>query len=149
MRTEDEAFNQWWQDQWSDYKTDITFTLGIEPLSADDEHAALAMPFRPEIAQATGFFSAGALIQLADNAATVLCMRTAASRGQDGFPYTVQMSAQLVANTNSGRAIARATLISAGRSVMAAETRVTDESGRLLLLLTSTHVVRSKTPEPK
>jgi uncharacterized protein (TIGR00369 family) len=149
MSTDDEAFNQWWVDAWSGYETDITFTLGIEPVSAKDDYVELAMPFRPEIAQATGFFSAGALIQLADNAATVLCSRTAASRGQDGFPYTVQMSAQLVANTNSGRAIANATLISAGRSVMAAETRVTDESGKVLLLLTSTHVVRSMTPKGK
>jgi acyl-coenzyme A thioesterase PaaI-like protein len=97
----------------------------------------------------TGYFSAGALIQLADNAATALSLRTAKSRGYDGFPYSVQMNAQLVSNTNSGRAIARAAMASSGRSVMAAETRVTDESGKLLLLLTSTHVVRSMTPKPE
>ena len=45
------------------------------------------------------------------------------------------MSAQLVGNTNSGRAIARSTLISAGKSVMAAQTLVQDENGKSLVLL--------------
>jgi uncharacterized protein (TIGR00369 family) len=149
MSTDDPTFLDFWRDEWSRVEADITFTLGVEPVSASDEHVELAMPFRPEIAQITGYFSAGALIQLADIAATVLCARIAASRGYDGFPYSVQMNAQLVSNANSGRAIARASMASAGRSVMAAETRVTDESGKLLLLLTSTHLVRSMTPKSK
>ena len=148
MAEDDPTFLEWSRELWSQIETDITFTLGIVPVSASDEHVELAMPFQPEISQMTGYFSAGALIQLADNAATALCMRTAMSRGYDGFPYSVQMNAQLVSNTNRGRAIARATMSSAGRSLMAAETRVTDESGKLLLLLTSTHVVRSMTPKP-
>jgi uncharacterized protein (TIGR00369 family) len=141
------TFLEFWRDQWSRIDSDITFTLGIEAVSASDEHVELAMPFQPEIAQMAGFFSAGALIQLADNAATALCLRAAIRRGDGGFPYSIQMNAQLISNSNNGRAIARATMTSAGKTVMAAATRVTDESGKLLLLLTSTHTVRSTTPK--
>ena len=148
MTDDDPTFLEWWRELCSQIETDITFTLGVDGVSASDDHVEMAMPFQPEISQMTGYFAAGALIQLADIAATALCMRTATRLGYDGFPYSVQMNAQLVSNTNSGRAVARSTLASAGRSVMAAETRVTDESGKLLLLLTSTHVVRSMTPKP-
>lgn len=124
----------------------MAITLGIEPVGASDDHVELAMQFRPEIGQATGLFSAGALIQLADVAATVLCGRTAQKRDPDGvamFPLSIQMNAQLVGNTNSGRAIARATLISACRKVMAAQTLVRDEQGKTLVLLTSTHIIKA------
>lgn len=143
MNAEDQEFVSWWRDEWSRVESDITLTLGIEALSASDGHVELSMPFRPEISQVMGFFAAGALLQLADNAAATLCLRTAKSRGYEGFPFTVQMSAQLVGNASEGRAIARASLVSAGRSLMSAETRVTDESGRLLVLFTSMHAMKA------
>lgn len=143
MNAEDSGFVSWWRDEWSRVESDITLTLGIEAVSASDAHVELSMPFRPEISQVMGFFAAGGLIQLADNAAATLCLRTAKSRGYEGFPFTVQMSAQLVGNASGGRAIARATLVSAGRSMMSAETRVTDESERLLVLFTSMHALKS------
>lgn len=139
---EDSEFVSWWREEWSRIEADITLTLGIEAVSASDGHVELAMPFRPEISQVMGFFAAGSLIQLADNAAATLCLRTAKRRGYEGFPFTVQMSAQLVGNAGGGRALARSTLISAGRSLMAAETRVADESGRLLVLVTSVHALK-------
>lgn len=142
MTVEDPTFPDWWREQWSQVEADITLTLGVEPVSASDVHVELAMDFRPEIAQMAGMFSAGALIQLADNAATALCKRVATNRGQEGFPFSVQMNAHLVSNARGGRVHARAALLSAGRQVMVAETRVADETGKLFLLLTSTHVVK-------
>ena len=145
MSDDDPNFVSQWRESWSEVTADIAVTLGIEPVSASDDHVELAMPFRPEIGQFTGLFSAGALIQLADVAATSLCLRTVRQRGPQGgaFPLSVQMSVQLVGNTNSGRAIARSTLLSAGKSVMAAQTLVQDENGKSLILLTSTHVVKA------
>jgi uncharacterized protein (TIGR00369 family) len=145
MSSDDPNFVSQWRESWSDVAADIAITLGIEPVSASDAHVELAMQFRPEIGQYTGLFSAGALIQLADVAATALCNRTAQQRDPEGatFPLSVQMSAQLVGNTNTGRAIARSTLISAGRSVMAAQTLVRDENGKSLILLTSTHIIKA------
>ncbi len=126
----------------------MSITLGIEAISASDSHVEMAIPLRPEIAQATGLFSAGALIQLADVAATMLCIRTVQRRDPGAgkgtfFPLAVQMNAHLVGNTNEGRAVARSTLISAGRTVMVAQTPVRDEQGRDLILLTSTHIIKA------
>lgn len=137
-----------WERGWAQVSADIALTLGIEPVRADDEagEVVLSMPFKPQIAQVTGYFSAGALIQLADVAATAACHRAARRRDGEGagFPYAVQMSANLLANTDQGRAVATARLMG-GRSVMTVETQVRDEAGKLLLLLTSTHVLRQAT----
>lgn len=145
MPNDDPNFVSQWRESWSAVTADIAITLGIEPVSASDDHVELAMAFRPEIGQFTGLFSAGALIQLADVAATSLCLRAVRQRDPEGgtFPLSVQMSVQLVGNTNSGQAIARSTLISAGRTVMAAQTLVQDQTGKSLVLLTSTHVLKA------
>ena len=146
MPNDDPNFVSYWHETWKDVAADIAVTLGIEPVSGSDMHVELAMQFRPEIGQRTGLFSAGALIQLADVAATALCVRTAQQRDPEGgasFPLAVQINAHLVGNTNSGRAIARATLISAGRTVMVAQTLVRDERGKNLVLVTSTHIVKA------
>ncbi len=148
MPTDDPAFVQDWHERVKDAQPDMAITLGVEPVSASDTHVEFAMPFRPEISQATGLFSAGALIQLADIAATILCARTIqrrdprAERGTS-FPLSVQMDAHLIGNTNAGRAIARSTLISAGRTLMVAQTVVRDEEGKDLVLLTSTHIIKA------
>jgi uncharacterized protein (TIGR00369 family) len=148
MTTEDASFIDDWNEGWKNVQADMALTLGIEPISASDTHVEMAMPYRPEIAQRTGLFSAGALIQLADVAATILCIRTVQQRDpavatDTFFPLAVQMNAHLVGNTNSGRVIARSTLISAGRTVMVAQTPVRDERGKDLVLLTSTHIVKA------
>ena len=147
MSSDDPGFIDQWRESWKDVAADMAVTLGIEPVSASDSHVELAMPFRPEIGQRTGLFSAGALIQLADAAATVLCGRKVWLRNPDGdltsFPVAVQMNAHLMANTNSGRAIARSQLLSAGRTVLTAQTLVRDEEGKNLVLLTSTHIIKA------
>lgn len=134
-----------WAGFWTDKPVEIGMTLGVEPVDADDDHVALALPFRPEVSQATGVFAAGALIQLADMAATWLCLRKLGTVTDPTAPFafSVQMNAHLVGNVASGRAIATAQLVSQGRSLFVVETRVRgDIDDRLLLLLTSTHVVR-------
>lgn len=148
MSSDDPDFVSHWQEGWKGVDTDMALTLGIEAVSASDAHVEMAMPFRPEIAQRTGVFSAGALIQLADVAATVLCARTVQQRDPEQtrgafFPFAVQMNAHLIRNTNSGRAIARSTLVSAGRTVMVAQTPVRNEEGKDLILLTSTHIIKA------
>lgn len=140
---DDPGFVAEWQDWLRHRGTGISLTLGIEAVSASDEHVEMALPFRPEIGQSKGVFAAGALIQLADSAATVLCRRLLHRRGEEGFPFAVQMDVHLLANAQDGRALARATMASAGRTLMVVRTTVTDEGGRELLLLTSTHLARS------
>jgi uncharacterized protein (TIGR00369 family) len=146
MSTDDPGFIDRWNERLQSSQQDMAITLGIEAVSASEEHVEMAMPFRPEIGQATGLFSAGALIQLADVAATLMCLRALQRRESDGvvyFPLAIQMNAQLIGNTNAGRAIARSTFLSAGRTVMAAQTLVRDEQVKDLLLLTSTYIVKA------
>jgi uncharacterized protein (TIGR00369 family) len=105
----------------------------------------MTMPFKPEISQATGLFSAGALIQLADTAATWLChLRLRASGAAEGaFAFAVQISSNLVGNTDSGSATADARLVSVGRTVMVSQTEVRDDDGRALLVQSVTHAIPS------
>lgn len=133
-----------WNKFWAGKDVDIRTTLGVEPVDADDDHVTLALPFRPEIGQATGVFAAGALIQLADMAATWLCLRKLGTIVDPSAPFalSVQMNAHLVGNVAAGRAVATAHLVTHGRSMFVAETSVrSDIDGRLLLLLTSMHFV--------
>lgn len=136
-----------WRERLKSGPADMAATLGIEAMSASDTHVEMAMPFRSDIGQATGLFSTGALIQLADVAATLLCIRTfhqrdpAAAR-ETYFPLSVQMNAHLIGNTDSGRAIARSTLVSAGRTLVVAHT-VRDDQGQDLILLTSAHLIKA------
>ena len=134
-----------WNDYWADVDADIRLTLGIEPVEIDEEHVVMRMPFAPEISQATGLFSAGALVQLADVAATWLSLvHLRASGAPPGaFPFAVQLSANLVGNTDHGDARAEARISSARRSMIVTQTQVTDDEGRTLLLLTATHLIRT------
>lgn len=133
-----------WDEYWAGIDADIRITLGIEPVEIDEQRVVMRMPFRPEISQATGLFAAGALIQLADVAATWLSLvRLRASGARDGsFPLAVQLSANLVGNTDHGDARAEATITSAGRSLIVTQTRVMSDEDRVLLLQTGTHVIR-------
>lgn len=134
-----------WHDYWSGIDADIRITLGIEPVEIDADHTLMRMPFAPEIAQATGLFSAGALIQLADVAATWLALvHLRASGAPDGsFPFAIHLGSSLVGNTDHGDAIAHARITSAGRTVVVTQTEVRADDDRLLLAQTGTHVVRS------
>lgn len=134
-----------WDRFWAGKDLDIRTTLGVVPIDADDDQVTLALPFRAEVGQSTGVFAAGALIQLADMAATWLCLRKlgAFTDPSAPFAFSVQMNAHLVGNVGNGRAVAIARLVTRGRSMFVAETRVrSDADDRLLLLLTSTHVLR-------
>ena len=81
---DDPSFINQWRESWKDVAADMAVTLGTEPVSASDTHVELAMPFRPEIGQRTGLFSAGTLIQLAEVAATALCGRKVRLRNPEG-----------------------------------------------------------------
>lgn len=117
---------------------------GIAFHTVADGHAVASMSFRPELAQLTGRFHAGALLTLADSAATAACMEAVDPTGADpraSFPLAVQISANLIGNVGAGTVTAEANLVHRGRTTMVVETTVRDEQGRLLLLMTSTHLV--------
>lgn len=117
---------------------DIFIALGITPVELSEGRAVMKMPFCPNTSQFTGVFAAGALISLADITATAACRR------DDGtFPYSVQLSANLLRNTNAGTATAESQVVHSGRTMKVVETIVRDDDGNALVRVTTTHLVVS------
>lgn len=134
----DPDFHRQWADFYEDVD-DVAVSLGLQPVSADDDHVHLKMPLQPQIRQIAGMFSAASLFGLADVCATWLAMRHVP---QGRFPLLVQSSTNLIANTSEGYAHAVATLVKAGRTLVVAQVRVTDDTDRVLAVVTNTMVPR-------
>lgn len=115
---------------------DIFIALGIEPVEISEGRAVMKMPFMPNTSQLTGVFAAGALMSLADITATAACGKI-----NGAFPFSVQVSANLLQNTNTGDATAEAKVVHAGRTMKVVETVVRDEKERVLVRVNTTHLV--------
>ena len=78
------------------------------------------------------------------SAATSVCQRAAGSTREDPkpFPLSVQISVNLLRNVDKGKVIAESTIVHGGRTLTVVESKVRDEAGRLLCVVTSTHCVR-------
>ncbi len=117
---------------------DIFIAFGITPVEISEGRAVMKMPFCPNTSQFTGVFAAGSLISLADITATAAC------RNENGpFPYTVQMSANLLSNTNVGTATAESLVVHSGRTMKVVETVVRDDNNNALVRVTTTHLIAS------
>jgi uncharacterized protein (TIGR00369 family) len=126
-------------------------TLGIRLVEATPERTVAELDFRPEVQQPTGIFHAGALLGLADTAATNCCIQVINSGGtrtDAPFPLAVQVSASLVRNVNAGTVRAIARPLHRGRTMIVIQTEVSDAAGRTLTLVTSTHLVLDRPAPP-
>lgn len=138
-------FDDEWYEQWKrgmEERGNVILALGIRPTSVDDERAVLEMPMSRNVRQGTGVFAAGALMQLADVGATMICQQAARSTPENPapFPLSVQISVNLLRNTDRGKAISKSRIVHRGRTMTVVESRVHDDAGRLLCIVTSTHV---------
>jgi len=118
--------------------------LGIRTLELGDGRAVGEMEFRPDLCQLTGLLHAGAILALADTIATTAAMTVVNPEGDfdlSRFPLAIQISANLVRNTDGGKITAEAVATHRGRTTMVVETKVRDEGGRLLALTTTTLLV--------
>src|SRR5262249_7209611 len=98
----------------------------------------------PALAIRSGVFHAGTLVTLADSAATFAALTITdpdASMAPELFPLAVQLSTSVVRNTDRGRVTAEALVQHGGRTTHVVQTRVSDEVGRLLALVTTIHLV--------
>ena len=94
--------------------------------------------------QLTGIFHGGALLTLADSAATWAAIKSLNASGPvDGepFPLTVQMSANFLRNTMEGTARAEAKVVHKGRTMLVVETVITDSRGKQMAIVRTTHLV--------
>ena len=121
--------------------------IGLHVVEVTSEHAVAEMPFPSQLQQLTGVFHAGALLTLADTTATLASMYWS-SGTLDGsaaqFPFTIQLSTNFLRNTNHGTVRAEATPVHRGRTTMVVETRISDADGRLLIVVTTTHLFVGK-----
>ncbi len=144
-------FDDEWYEEWkrrlAESGGNIILALGLRPVEESEERVVMEMPCGPNVRQGTGVFAAGALIQLADVAATMVCFRAIDPTGQDRslpFPLSVQISANLLRNTDHGKAIVEARAVHKGRTMMVVESTVRDDEGRLLAIVNSTHLVLAR-----
>ncbi len=115
--------------------------IAFEVLSVAEDAAEGAMEIGPGILNPFGTVHAGALVWFADVLATRLALGEAeVTPGMESFPVAVTLNAQLLGNRRSGTLRARATWVKRGRRVSTVRTLISDEDGKVLLDLTSTHV---------
>ncbi len=117
---------------------------GTRFLEVSRERAVAELAFRPDLSQLTGLFHGGVILSLADETATACSL---AATMPDGvwdpakFPLTIQLSANLIRNTNAGKLIAEAVPVHTGRTSMVVQTTVRDEQERIIAIVTATLLV--------
>ncbi len=143
MADYDDEWYAAWRQRMIDGGGNIIVAMGMRPTEEDAEHVIMEMPISGNVRQGTGVFAAGALMQLADVGATALIGHASESTPESPapFPLSVQISMNLMRNTDRGKAVSESRFAHRGRTMMVVESRVTDEDGRLLCTVTSTHLV--------
>ncbi len=114
---------------------------GTRFVSAGQGRAEARLDFKPELTQLTGLFHAGAIIALADETATAAAMWETNPTGEfrpELFPLTLQMSANLIRNTNHGTLVAEAEIVHRGRTTLVVDVRVSDAERRLIAKFVAT-----------
>jgi uncharacterized protein (TIGR00369 family) len=141
-----EEFDDEWYEEWKrpmEPAGNVILALGLRPREATAERVLMEMPMSRNVRQGTGVFAAGALMQLADVGATILCQHASGDTpGQPAqFPLSVQVSINLLRNTDHGTATSESRLLHRGRNMMVVESTVRDDDSRTLCVMTSTHIL--------
>lgn len=117
--------------------------LKMQIIEVGPQGAEVHLPVHPGLHTPTGHIHAGAMLSLADTAATLAAMAAQRNPQEPGqLPVAISLSSQIVGNIREGLLIARAQIPHPGRTLIAAATRITDGNDRLLALVNSTHYLR-------
>ena len=123
--------------------------IGFLPVEASKERVVAELPFRDDLTQPMGLFHAGAILSLADSAATILANQNIMARpgkfDPARFAMTVQLSANFVRNSSAEKIVAEAIPIHVGRRMLVVQTTVCDEDGNLFATVTTTMMTSSPT----
>jgi 1,4-dihydroxy-2-naphthoyl-CoA hydrolase len=117
---------------------------GTRFVTAGDGRARAELDFRSSLTQLTGVFHAGAIIAFADETATAAAMWETNPTGEfrpELFPLTVQLSVNLLRNTDHGTLTADARIVHRGRTMFVIDVEVTDTDGRVIARLVATQLV--------
>lgn len=120
------------------FKGTLGELLGIRFVQAGPERVVAELTYRPDLTTVGGSLHGGTLMALADTvgaAATVLNLPPGATT------TTLESKTNFMAAARAGVVRAESTPLHRGRRTMVWQTRVTDESGRLLSITTQTQMV--------
>src|SRR5229473_5534303 len=120
------------------FKGTLAELLGIRFVEATPDRVVAEVDYREELTTVGGSLHGGTLMALADTigaVATVLNLPAGAST------TTLESKTNFFAAGRSGTVRAEATALHRGKRTMVWQTRVTDESGRLLSLTIQTQMV--------
>ena len=120
------------------FKGTLGALLGIRFVEASPDRVVAELTYRAELTTVGGSLHGGALMALADTvgaAATVLNLPPGAGT------TTLESKTNFMAAGRSGVVRAESTPLHRGKRTMVWQTRVTDESGRLLSVTTQTQMV--------
>lgn len=119
--------------------------VGFRLVEASKERVLAEIAYRDDLRQPLGLIHAGAILTLADTAATTLAsMHTQPSPDEFDparFPLSIQLNANFVGNSRTGKIVAEAVPLHMGRRVMVVQTLVRSEEGRLFATVTNTLIV--------
>lgn len=125
------------------YKWTMLSALGGDMAEIRDGYARGVLPLSEEVMQPTGVFHAGAIVALADEVASAAINGAPWSNPHQSeklFPYSIQISLNLLANDPVGPLTAEAKVVRRGR-VTVVETTVTTSDGQTGALMRSTHMM--------
>ncbi len=117
--------------------------LGMEFTYLAPERVEATLKVRQELKQPWGIVHGGAVMTLAD---TVAGAGAYMNLGQGQETVTVELKINLIGAVREGRIRAEALPLHRGRSTSIWEARITDETGRLVAVSLSTHLVLDRTP---
>ena len=122
---------------------------GTRFISVGRGRAVAQLDFKPALTQLTGLFHAGAIIAFADETATAAAMWETNPSGElrpELFPLTLQLSVNLIRNTDRGALTAQAEIVHRGRTTLVIEVAVVDERKRLIAKLVATQLAPAAPP---
>lgn len=144
------GFNDDWHERWWSAMTEgggnVIAHYQMKMVASTDDHVVMSMDYQPGARQGTGVYASGIMMQLADVAATSVCFNHMRKHAPEGtpdlpFPLAVQISTNLLRNTDHGKIFAESRLTHGGRMMLVCDSTLKDEEGRLLATVTTTHLV--------
>jgi len=125
------------------YKWNMLSALGGEIVEVRDGYARGHLPLTEEVMQPTRVYHAGAITMLADEVASAAIHGSAVTEeSKKGrlFPYSVQLSVNLLTNDPVGPLMAESVVTRRGRMTVV-DTTVTSSNGETAALMRSTHLM--------
>jgi uncharacterized protein (TIGR00369 family) len=125
------------------YNHNMLRHLGGEMLEIRDGYARAVLPLTDKVMQPTRVYHAGAIVSLADEVASAAINGSQCDpENMQGkrFPYSIQLSVNLLTNDPEGPITCEANVVRRGR-VTVVETVVTTSRGEPAALMRSTHLM--------